>query len=268
MASPCWTHVKNVFLRLWVDILFTPLNLLLILLYSALCPRRLISITHLDRAPLSSDFRFGFGFGQWEASEKIGEYGDRGQGIHTLVCLPAKWQLDKVLCHGRPQFLVRWSCPAGFPSLVPKGIRGGNSCCALASFRSLHISLLVSLCLAHSIINNPFIKLPLITSFEFSICLLQGPFERLQVWRAACNKEGPQNEHISGVADEDQIKGEAAGGLAVGPLRLHKSARDKIAASIPARPRDLKAVLWKYLSRRNLATSSAPLLQTQGQKWG
>lgn len=39
-----------------MDILFVPINLLSVLLYCALCPRRLTSISHLDRAPLSSDF--------------------------------------------------------------------------------------------------------------------------------------------------------------------------------------------------------------------
>lgn len=49
---------------------------------------------------------------------------------------------------------------------------------------------------------------------------------------------------VMGIADEDLIKGEAAGGLAGDPLRLHKSAHDKKEhLRILARPRDRKAIL-------------------------
>lgn len=63
-----------------------------------------------------------------------------------------------------------------------------------------------------------------------------------------------------GIADEDPIKGEAAGGLAGDPLRRHKSAHDKNEyLRILARPSDRKAILRKYLSRRNFPIPSFQL---------
>lgn len=36
----------------------------------------------------------------------MGESEERGQGIHSLGCFLPGWRIGKMLCYGRPQFLL------------------------------------------------------------------------------------------------------------------------------------------------------------------